>query len=643
MMSGLLPRKDVDPERMPGEGPPIEIGQWYWLKREDQDDRFSCVTKIGSNFVELTSPYGNVARVHLDHFDKECRLEKDPEAVILGNTDRYKMLVRDKIREISVITARLGVQSDPKIEDSRTLEATRSLSVISGIDDVKDYKKKLILAKDKDLPKLFEEVKEANENLTVWMKAQVLPLAGMIGGMKDCVGKIEDKIFSISLYAGLTEEVEEVAKGKPADILEKLRIMQRLAFMDEECLLNYRHGGMEFDDIGEFDRWLALPENLDRILPFPRCMVAFRVRRGAKDRGPARDLGTALIHFNLEKMDELTFLYIKNGERLYRLNCDLEFGELIFPGRDELRLDEPMMARVHFSDVEEIITKRHYDDLVQEWKKKAVEEKQKALEWAKKNPKEKAFFNPHAHWSDYRGERLGRDYEPFNKDSVYYDEMKGEIERRVKQYNRIALIVQGLYDRSEVLHPHPPVRLWSPGGFEAAVDLVYADHGLYHGEAPDFEAYRLALNASLGKGSVTVGQEEFWERREAKRESGRWNRRGPYDGERYRPSGNPGPGYIAEIAAWSSRSKKATFRWIRERRTSNYHDGKKYGDPMNASILVPDTHLFNVNAYKPGDYKKFFADPRTRAQYFKWAPLLLAAEEFHAGNLKVGTYGLEAP
>ena len=39
--------------------------------------------------------------------------------------------------------------------------------------------------------------------------------------------------------------------------------------------------------------------------------------------------------------------------------------------------------------------------------------------------------------------------------------------------------------------------------------------------------------------------------------------------------------------------------------------------------------------YKPGDFKIFFNDPRTRADYVKWAPFLLAAEDYHAGKRKV--------
>lgn len=56
---------------------------------------------------------------------------------------------------------------------------------------------------------------------------------------------------------------------------------------------------------------------------------------------------------------------------------------------------------------------------------------------------------------------------------------------------------------------------------------------------------------------------------------------------------------------------------------------------INASITVESEKLFNIDAYKPGDYLQFFQDPRTRRDYMKWAPLLCAAEDYHAGKLKI--------
>jgi hypothetical protein len=57
---------------------------------------------------------------------------------------------------------------------------------------------------------------------------------------------------------------------------------------------------------------------------------------------------------------------------------------------------------------------------------------------------------------------------------------------------------------------------------------------------------------------------------------------------------------------------------------------------VNCHIKVSASRLLNVDAYTPGDYHQFFDDPRTRALYLKWAPLLLTAEDYHAGKRKIG-------
>jgi len=64
------------------------------------------------------------------------------------------------------------------------------------------------------------------------------------------------------------------------------------------------------------------------------------------------------------------------------------------------------------------------------------------------------------------------------------------------------------------------------------------------------------------------------------------------------------------------------------------------GSPtLPSKIMVPASELLNVSAYTPGDFHQFFDDPRTRAQYLKWAPLLLEAEEYKAGNRELGKNG----
>ena len=72
----------------------------------------------------------------------------------------------------------------------------------------------------------------------------------------------------------------------------------------------------------------------------------------------------------------------------------------------------------------------------------------------------------------------------------------------------------------------------------------------------------------------------------------------------------------------------------RRRRTSAHQ--RLLPHPRCMQLVVPKSRLLHVNAYTPGDFKQFFADPRTRADYLQWAPYLLEAEEYHAGHRRVG-------
>ncbi|KKN96656.1 hypothetical protein LCGC14_0163000 [marine sediment metagenome] len=677
-MAKQVAKRNPVTDRLDTEGG-AEVGQWYWVKHtksryNEETDKYEdyeyewlgCITEIGSNYVELHSPRGHQGqshcRVHFDDFFDELRHEPKPKDVIGRNVHKYKALVEEKMAEVKALTARLGVSSRIGIEE-RSESSSTALVTLSGTDNVKKYENALVKAKDEDLPKLFSEIRSANENLAMWLSAEAVPLEAMAGAMKSCVDDIQDRIFNVSIYAGLTEDVKQIQKGEPADISEKLYLMQRRLYMDEECLLNYQLGGMDFDSLDKFDKWLCEPENLNRVFPFPRCIVSFKVRREKKARDWGGDPKKIFIHMGLENADKKTYLYIRNGERVYWMGCDLEFGLMLFPSGKIFDPTEPMMAKMSFDKVEEMIPVREFKALCKEHADAEAAHKRNLVgrkKWLKENmPKrlrksshnlnkfqirerrdilDKApydgYFETHFHSSFRENE-----WEPFNSTSVYFDEALKEVEDRVKHYNRIALIVQGLFDRSDVLHPHLPVKLWSAEGFGQALELVYDDSNtLYEGERPDFEAYRRKCNESLKTGSVVIGQDGLWQEKEAEKENNRldgdWRNRSDYRHERFKPYGNPGPGYIAKIDKWQPWAKKAIFRWFRERRSFRRY---RWDDdsPLRTTVTVPESRLFNVDAYKPGDYKQFFQDPRTRAGYLQWAPMLIAAEEYHAGNLNI--------
>jgi hypothetical protein len=400
---------------------------------------------------------------------------------------------------------------------------------------------------------------------------------------------------------------------------DQLHVMQRKIYADEECLLSYQDGGIEIGDLPEFDKWLSQDENFNRILPFPRTIVAMQVRRKDKVRPTDGSIFNHFVNLRLENADRTTFLLVRNGGRLYRINTELDFDELIFPDVNLSQTQEPLMVNVSNDRIRGYMTVREYDEL--------VKQKSEEHEWAKANPDKGFMDNPHRMSFFYE-----KEWAPYDQSNVYYDDISKDLADNIKKHNRIALIIQGLFDRSEMLHPHPPIKTWDPDSFANHIKLISdGANVLHYREAPDFEQYRLSLNALIDKSSVVIGQETVWLIREAERECNRrdrdWRDTSTYRPEYYSPYGDPGPGYMAFMKEWKPKARKAIFSWYRKGRSE-----QTYGKYIRSTITVDASELFNVSAYKPGDFKLFFEDPRTRQEYIKWAPILLTAEAYYAGK-----------
>jgi hypothetical protein len=636
----------------------IRLGEWYWYRplpeEEDKNDedpeakeRIGCITHLGSNYVRISFPgyrYSGwrAQRVHLDNIHLQLRKEPDPEAYFRRRVGEAREDSRRIMGEIQELCRRLGVA--PQFQDQDQQE--NGLVVMSNAPDVVALKSSLIAAKGTQLPKLHKELESTHEEMTRWMTASILPAEAMAGAAKGAVTLIERQIFNIELYAGLLEEFELIRDGTPAPATEKLHVMQRRAYMDEECLIRYEAGGMDFRDLGQFEKWLSRTDNFQRILPFQRCMVVMRIRRFDRERG-------GLLHhisFSYRMADKGCYLYIRNGEKLYRLYTELQFDKKLFPD------DELDMAGVYHitSNGQEIIPDSLYKQKVQEYVQFRHEEREykKAKEqWMKDNPpveedKDRPFGGrhyPHYHgkYESIMGKRDPRkEYSLYSPKNVYYDDATAKLEERMRYYNRIAMLLQGLYDRSEVMNPHPPVRLWEAESFQEHIKLVFdMDRALEPANTPSFEEYRDELNKSIKPGSLVIGAQDYWERKNAAGENSRrravaWKYRGEVPTvTHFRPAGNPGPGYLARVT--KAGRKYCTFNWVRARIKDKVWGGRLHGEfqPIKCSCQVPLDKLFAVEAYKPGDFRQFFDDPRTRADYIKWAPFLLAAEDYHAGLL----------
>jgi hypothetical protein len=609
----------------------LKQGQWYWVKEKD-GEWLGCVTHIGSNYAEITSAYGGYSRIPFDGWDDHiARIEPNAGLVINQKVTEHQANVRSLLNEVRRVTASLGLTPVASLPAAEAVST--ALVAVHGRHDVDEHKKALVLAKEKTLPDLFKQIEKEHEALAHWMKAQLLPMKAELKTMKNTTEGIEDKIFTVELYAGLCEELTLVRKGEPAGPDHKIHLFQRRHYMDEECLANYQAGGMSFDDIKVFDRWLAKRENFDRILPYPKCAVAFRVRRDHRE--PDYVSLQEFIRMGLSvDQDKKTFLYMRNGDRCYRLDTEIDFGPELFP--DPSR--SPLVSGQLYVDSSwhKSITEPEYRDLM-ERKKRDEEKYETDLAAWEKLPKEEREKKPKPWYPHYYNS-----YEPLTPKHLYYDDVMETLNKEATAYNRIAIVLQGLLDRSPAFHPHPPWRLWTPDGFNSGVVLAYdGSKGLTDGPEPDFETYRVRLNASITRGTHTAGQEEAWLRYEAERENERqkndWRLRDRTHYNRFRPYGNPGPGVVAVVQRVSRDKSRCWFSWGRERARRKWVPNPerpgwmKRDDSAVASRFSCETdRLLNVDAYTPGDYRQFYRDPRTRAKYLVWAPLLLAAEDFKA-------------
>lgn len=350
-------------ERIEGSNIPVlpRLGEWYWLRVKSElssgyetasefRDAFvpekhgkyagrllTCVTAVGSNFIEVSMQrpgrdHSTNWRVHLDTMDD--LLVPAPEALdyIASRVAAHRSRATHLLAEIHELTRRLGVgMGDAALPAGGEPAAIVRASSVQP----QEYKSALMKAQKEELPALFEKVKDANACTAFWMSVETLPLETAVERQfKPLIERIESRVFNVELYAGLVETVKQLTTGEPAPLRTPIHLMQRMHYMDEESLLDYDAGGMSFESIDEFDAWLARPANKNRLLPHDRCVVAFRVRRNKKQL-ELMDFDNLFEFINYSelarKMEKQTFLYLRNGEQLFRLSTEVQFNETLFP------------------------------------------------------------------------------------------------------------------------------------------------------------------------------------------------------------------------------------------------------------------------------------------------------------------------
>lgn len=550
-----------------------KIGEFYWVKTKDDEseevgEMLMGVFHLASNHVEFqkaTSGGGHYyEQIRYRDLMKMTRIEPNWRAVLDQQIEVKRIELSEAVKALADSVKGADLLPDETAAPTLLPAVTRR--------SPEEAKKSLIKLRDKKLPVLKKDIEKITQEITALHRDTCLPMFAETERMTKATKGIENQLFALELYAGLWQSIKQIGEGKPAPDETPITVRQMLRYMDEETLIDWDGGGMDYKKLGDFDKWIAKPENYSRILPEPRCIVAFQIRRNPKDYGRPLSIAHAFSQMEEHKANKWTYLVMRNGENVYRLTVDIEFRPRLLPMREEFT---------------------------------------------------ECFKN--------------RDFENVGPDDLKYDKHVEAAKEKIFTYNRIMFLVQGLLDRSKTFSPHPPINLADGDQIARYFQAKFDEQdGLPSAHPPNWDQYRDAANAKIKPGTYVYCDE---------REEGRtvWNRFGSWE---KRPHSTERP-WIAEVKSVSRDRKKVTFRWpLGERETSEWvidHSRPVPNKPgwyykkkivtnhgMKWGLQTVDMeNCFNVEAYTPGDFKKFLCDAYLKGAYLEWAPELLSAEKWH--------------
>jgi len=192
------------------------------------------------------------------------------------------------------------------------------------------------------------------------LEAMKYDLALQVKELQAEMARRMEQVWLIELFLGSEEQVVVLQEGTPAAVDEKIVVRQSVLCMDEEIAVHdwlndpERIGQFDHADIESFDQWLLSDASaLDAICPYKKGIVALRVRRTDKDRPELSGAGIAgaFQRMQLEELDAMTYLLVRNGEQLYRLWVDVRIWPRLVPRAEDLEAQSPWSdGRITSSD-----------------------------------------------------------------------------------------------------------------------------------------------------------------------------------------------------------------------------------------------------------------------------------------------------
>lgn len=572
-----------------------KLGEWAWVKVEADDDKLereelACCTHVGSNYAQFdyieVNSHGDdwtvCLKVHHNELIADVRPEPNWKAILQARIDQKEIELREAVNCISELCA---------AADLGTHGPEASLLPSTQRRDIGEYGRQLVNIKEKAFPDSRKNIERITAGMVALHKMLIMPQRAQADFLNGAVLEVDQRLFALELYAGLAEKVKQIKDGAPAPAETPIAIRQLMLYMDEETLFDLEHGGLDFKKLYEFDRWVARKDILPRMLPEPKSIVAFQIRRHDKDYGWASSFSELLTHAEWNKQNRNTYLLIRNGQRVYRLVSSQDFRPRLLPFKDEFTA--PLSKTVEYYPKGE------------KFPFGTLEHKQVIITPA----------------------------------DLELDKHAKERRDTMRDYNRIMFLLHGLLDRSDVFSPHPPIKLSDPGDLAKWVRQIRDEEDVLPpaDPVPTWEEYRDRKNAAIKVGSFIYSSHH-------PKSDFRWY---SYDRKSHLASGRERPSSIMQVTGTRKREGRREYRvsWPWGTRYGYEFDARtvwgrpdgygKLGEwPVNKlrHCWLPWNEVFNVSAYKPGEHKIFLCDRSLKGSYLEWARVLLAAEKWHNEN-----------
>lgn len=413
-----------------------------------------------------------------------------------------------------------------------------------------------------------QEVEKLSEQMRELMDQQRWELEQVLEPMQEMIKRLEEGIWTVNLYLGRNESIHTLRKGEAAPADTPIHVRQLVLAMDEETAINPEDGGIDFQDISQFDEWLVADEkHVQQVIPDLKGIVAIKARNEE-----TKDYGNPFANISAKENDEHTYFLIRNGDALYRIWSEFSVGDHMVPTADEFT---------------NFFRERRYN------------------------------FS------------TGTDDESqIDPDSFGYDRALREAEKRQRHYMRMGLILQGLADRTAIFHPLPEdgINFLAQSEHDAGKVrfIMDAEDTLGTGIEPFFE-WLARLNRELRPGMRVVGAFNG----EGFRNSNQYERSHANGHSRLNPSGASYPLSFVPLTL-DKRSPNGSFT-ARYKRTDKkygyYGDEGPYKKRASVTLWPEDHFILPLDFVTVEEMETYLRSRVERPQYLSMFPLLHAAIE----------------